>query len=327
MAIVLTTDDTRREVFLKAEQAKIHTGSILPQLDNPASTGDVLKDKDYINGDGDKKIGTLIITDTVQDDGYFGNNGYGVSVNLVSVLDRSTKILELPEPNLAAENIVQGKSIFGVSGTAKLPTLDNPASLGDVLKDKDYIDGAGAKRVGTLVVCDTIKEVESHGEIGIGVEVEIKSSADGSSKTMTLTEPNLKPENIVAGSSIFGVPGTAKKLRVETGTITPAEDVIDLTIPAPFDGYCALLLSAADRLALEEKGANSIYSVRVMNSLYDGVGQIGLINRYNGTGYSAATKTPTASDKGNIYLSGAAGGRYYRAGIVYNYYVYYWEDT
>ena len=134
MGIILTTDDTRREVFLKAEQAKIHTGSILPELTNPAAAG-------------------------------------------------------------------------------------------DVLKDKDYLDGAGAKRVGTLVVCDTIKEVESHGEIGIGVEVEIESSADGSRKTMMLTEPNLKSENIISGVNIFGVPGTAK--TVERITVTTACSVAE----------------------------------------------------------------------------------------------------
>ena len=120
MGIILTTDDTRREVFLKAEQAKIYTGSILPELDNPASIGDVIAGKEYIDGNGDKKSGTLIIADTVQDDGYFGNNGYGLSVNLVSVLDRSTKILTLPEPNLKSENIISGVSIFGVHGTAKI---------------------------------------------------------------------------------------------------------------------------------------------------------------------------------------------------------------
>lgn len=213
------------------------------------------------------------------------------------------------------------------SGGGALPELTTPAEVGHVLAGKEYIDGNGDKRAGTLVVCDTITEVESFGIAGTGVYLDIESTADGSNKTMTLPEPNLKSENIVAGSSIFGVPGTAKKLRVETGSITPAEDVIDITIPAPFDGYCALLLSAADRTALEAKGANSIYSVRVMHALDDSVGQIGIMNRYNGTGYSAATKTPIASNDGNIYLSGANTDRYYRAGIVYNYYVYYWEDT
>ena len=125
MAIVLTTDDTRREVFLKAEQAKIHTESILPELDNPASTGDVLKDKEYIDGNGDKKTGTLVVCDTVQDDGYFGNSGYGVSVNLVSVLDGSTKILTLPETNLLPDNIKSGVDIFGILGTLSLGLFDD----------------------------------------------------------------------------------------------------------------------------------------------------------------------------------------------------------
>ena len=125
MAIILTTDDTRREVFLKAEQAKIHTGSILPTLDNPASTGDVLKDKEYIDGNSDKKTGTLIIADTVQADGYFGNSGYGVSVNLVSVLDGSTKILTLPETNLLPDNIKSGVDIFGILGTLSLGLFDD----------------------------------------------------------------------------------------------------------------------------------------------------------------------------------------------------------
>lgn len=125
MAIVLTTDDTRREVFLKAEQAKIHTGSILPELDNPASIGDVIEGKEYIDGNGDKKSGTLIIADTLQADGYFGNSGYGVSVNLVSVLDGSTKILTLLEPNLLPDNIKSGVDIFGILGTLSLGLFDD----------------------------------------------------------------------------------------------------------------------------------------------------------------------------------------------------------
>ena len=319
MAIILTTDDTRREVFLKAEQAKIHTGSILPQLDNPASTGDVLKDKDYINGDGDKKIGTLIITDTVQDDGYFGNNGYGVSVNLVSVLDRSTKILELPEPNLAAENIVQGKSIFGVSGTAKLPTLDNPASIGDVIAGKEYIDGAGAKRVGTLVVCDTIKEVESHGEIGIGVEVEIESSADGSRKTMMLTEPNLKSENIVSGVSIFGIAGSAKTMRVESGTITPAEDMTTLSVPCSNNPKYAVISTTPENTVNGDIIGAVIYNIN-----YDGLFAGNCIVSYYYSSKIRSTISVAAFDTGiNIP---AIATCFYRAGTAYQWTAYYWED-
>ena len=217
-------------------------------------------------------------------------------------------------------------AIAGIPTGGSLPALTKPAAESDVLAGKEYIDGNGNKKTGTLVVCDTVAEVDTFGSSGVGVNVEIESTADGSTKMLTLPEPNLKPENIKNGVSIFGIAGSAKTMRVETGTITPAEDVIDITIPAPFDGYCALLLSAADRTALEAKGANSIYSVRVMHALDDGIGAIGVANRYNGSTYSAATKIPKASDDGNIYIGGTAG-RYYRAGIVYNYYVYYWEDT
>lgn len=230
----------------------------------------------------------------------------------------TTEKLEFPTEFISAvESIPSG---------GKLPVLTTPAAESDVLAGKEYIDGNGDKKSGTLVVCDTVAEVDTFGNSGVGVNVEIKSTADGSTKILTLLEPNLKPENIKNGVYIFGIGGSAKTLRVETGTITPAKDVIDITIPAPFDGYCALLLSAADRTALEQKGADSIYSVRVMNAFDDGVGQIGIINRYNGTAYSAATKTPVSAADGSIYISGNTG-RYYRAGIVYNYYVYYWEDT
>ena len=119
MGIILTTDDTRREVFLKAEQAKIHTGSIPPELTNPAAAGDVIAGKEYIDGAGAKQEGTLVVCDTVQVDGYFGDNGYGLSVNLVSIIDGSEKTLELPEPNLKPENIKNGVSIFGIAGSAK----------------------------------------------------------------------------------------------------------------------------------------------------------------------------------------------------------------
>ena len=217
------------------------------------------------------------------------------------------------------------EKIAGLS-PAELPELANPAAEKDVLAGKEYIDGSGAKKAGTLVVCDTVQEVETFGLAGTGVHLDIESTADASGKTMTLPEKNLLPENIKSGVRIFAVAGSVKEIRTETGTITLAEDVIDITIPAPFDGYCALLLIAVDRSALEEKGANSIYNVRVMHALDDGIGAIGVANRYNGSTYSAATKIPMASDDGNIYIGGTAG-RYYRAGIVYNYYVYYWEDT
>ena len=119
MAIVLTTDDTRREVFLKAEQAKVQTGSILPELDNPASTGDVIAGKEYIDGNGDKKSGTLVVCDSIVEIETLGIAGTGVSLEIQSTADRSDKTMTLTEPNLKSENIISGVSIFGVPGTAK----------------------------------------------------------------------------------------------------------------------------------------------------------------------------------------------------------------
>ena len=125
MAIVLTTDDTRREVFLKAEQAKIHTGSILPELDNPASIGDVIAGKEYIDGNGDKKSGTLVVCDTVYEVETLPYPGTGLTVELESTVDGSTKILMLPEPNLKSENIISGVSIFDIGGSAKTMRVES----------------------------------------------------------------------------------------------------------------------------------------------------------------------------------------------------------
>ena len=119
MAIVLTTDDTRREVFLKAEQAKIHTESILPELDNPASIGDVIAGKEYIDGNGNKKAGTLVVCDTIEEVKTIGVPGTGVSLDIESTADGSGKTMTLREKNLKSENIKSGISIFGVLGSAK----------------------------------------------------------------------------------------------------------------------------------------------------------------------------------------------------------------
>ena len=115
-------------------------------------------------------------------------------------------------------------AIDNIQSGGELPVLTDPAAAGDVIGGKEYIDGAGAKREGTLVVCDTVGAVETVSNPGVGLEVAVESTADGSTKILTLPEAKLVAENIVAGSSIFGVLGTAKTLRVKTGTFTLAED-------------------------------------------------------------------------------------------------------
>ena len=117
-------------------------------------------------------------------------------------------------------------AIAGIPTGGSLPALTTPAAEKDVLAGKEYIDGSGAKKTGTLVVCDTVQEAEIIGVPGVGLTVEVESSADGSSKTLTLPEPNLKSENIKSGVSIFGVSGSANALKSASGTFTLSEDTL-----------------------------------------------------------------------------------------------------
>ena len=212
-----------------------------------------------------------------------------------------------------------------------LPELTTPAEVGHVLAGKEYIDGNGDKRAGTLVVCDSVVEVENVGIAGTGVSLEIESTADGSTMTMTLPEPNLLPENIVVGSSIFGVPGTAKKLRVETGTITPAEDVMRLELPCMANPKMIVVhltdaslatvvredMVAAMRAHLTgvpyELGTDSsVASVFVTNLQYHNTGG------KRGTISSICTIDPVKITGSSTYK--------WRAGLEYRWTAYYWED-
>lgn len=217
------------------------------------------------------------------------------------------------------------------SGGGELPELTDPAAAGDVIAGKEYIDGAGMKRVGTLVVCDTIEETESFGEGGVGLQVDLKSSADGSTKGMTLPEPNLLPENIKNGVSIFGIAGSAKTMRVETGTITPAEDVMRLELPctanpkmivvhltdASFETVVREDMVAAMRANLAgvpyELGTDSSVANLFITSLqyHNTGGKRGTIN-------SICTLDPVKITGSSTYQ--------WRAGLEYRWTAYYWED-
>ena len=90
-----------------------------------------------------------------------------------------------------------------------LPKLENPAKDSHVVQGLEYIDAGGNKQTGTLVICDTVAPTEGlNGVSGIGVTLEIESSADGSMKIFGFREPNLTRENIKSGVSIFGIQGS-----------------------------------------------------------------------------------------------------------------------
>lgn len=96
----------------------IPSGGELPELTNPAEVGHVVAGKEYIDGSGTKKTGALVVCDSVEEVETVGVPGVGLSVEIESPADGSVGELTLPEPNLLAENIKIGVSIFGVAGSA-----------------------------------------------------------------------------------------------------------------------------------------------------------------------------------------------------------------
>ena len=213
-----------------------------------------------------------------------------------------------------------------------LPELTTPAEVGHVVAGKEYIDGNGNKRAGTLVVCDTVAEVDTFGSSGVGVNVEIESTADGSTKMLTLPEPNLVAENIVAGSSIFGVPGTAKKLRVETGTITPAEDTASLELPCTASPKMFVVLATdatmdsitADNVAamVSAAGYGKTFPTGTDGSHNDRI--IAAVTLHLASGkisVSGVTCAVSPSVTVGVYSSYR-----WKAGLEYQWTAYYWED-
>lgn len=209
------------------------------------------------------------------------------------------------------------------SGGGELPELTTPAEVGHVVAGKEYIDAAGTKKTGTLVVCDTITEVECLGIAGTGVSVDIESSADGSASMLTLPEPNLLAENIKSGVSIFGVLGSAKTMRVETGTITPAEDTKSITIPCT-GGAKAFNLEATDDVLIAIEGQSLIYAVGFAGNFLRKQNIASAVNTAMTVWYKTqyASGGITAQNSGGVTLS-----------LNYNFYpgtyrweAYYWED-
>lgn len=209
------------------------------------------------------------------------------------------------------------------SGGGSLPELTDPAAEPDVLAGKEYIDASGTKKAGTLVVCDTITEVESLGIAGTGVTVDIESSADRSASTLTLREPDLASENIKSGVSIFGVLGSAKTMRVETGTITPAEDTKSITIPCT-DGAKAFILEATDDAMSAIEGQSLIYAVAFAGNFLRKHNIEAAVNTAMTVWYKTqyASSGITAQNSGGVTLS--LNFNFYPG--TYRWAAYYWED-
>ena len=222
-------------------------------------------------------------------------------------------------------------AIAGIPTGGSLPALTKPAAESDVLAGKEYIDGSSNKQTGTLVVCDTIEEVETIGVPGTGVSVDIESSADGSSMTMTLPEPNLKPENIKSGVMIYGCTGNAKILRVETGTITPAEDVMALEPPCTANPKMIIVhLTDASLETVVREDMVAAMRINLTGVPYE-QGTDGSVAsiftaalQYHNTGGKRG-RTNAICKMNPVKIAGTKTYKW-RAGLEYRWTAYYWED-
>lgn len=200
-----------------------------------------------------------------------------------------------------------------------LPELTTPAEVGHVLAGKEYIDGNGGKKAGTLVVCDTVQDDGYFGDNGYGLSVNLVSVIDGSAKTLELPEPNLKSENIISGVRIFGVPGTARKLRVEMGTITPAEDTQTITIPVT-----GKVLDIVGVSVPAETGY--VIAVSYSKGNFDVDAQIGGYFRYSSPTSIISAGIVVSIQDGNMIVTIGNTARSFAAGATYRWTVYNWED-
>ena len=223
-------------------------------------------------------------------------------------------------------------AIVSIPTGSELPELTAPAEVGHVVAGKEYIDGNGNKRAGTLVVCDTIVEAEHFGVAGTGVSLDLESTADGSSMTMTLPEPDLASENIKSGVSIFGVPGSAKTLRVETGTITPAEDSFAFELPCTAnpnvinvhmtDAAMETILTGSVNAALTAIGTNTEIKSGAADNLRSSFRAI--VTVFVGSAAQVLQNTQEISmDAVTLKVS---SGYPWKAGCEYQWTAYYWED-
>ena len=123
------------------------------------------------------------------------------------------------DANLLPENIAQGVSIFGVNGiNVGVDTSDANAAAGDLLSGKTAYAG-GVKLTGTIPSqgAQTITPGTSDQTIAAGKYL--------SGAQTVLGDPNLLPENIAQGVSLFGVAGALASgaIKGATGTVSIAQ--------------------------------------------------------------------------------------------------------
>lgn len=100
----------------------IPSGGDLPVLTRPAAAGDILAGKEAVSGSGSKLTGTLHVCSTVAidtDEQYPYVSGGMAYAPVKSSADYSGGVVSWSEPDALAANIIAGKTILGVTGTAE----------------------------------------------------------------------------------------------------------------------------------------------------------------------------------------------------------------
>lgn len=224
-------------------------------------------------------------------------------------------------------------AIAGIPTGGSLPALTTPAAEKDVLAGKEYIDGSGAKKAGTLVVCDSVDDdAWPLAEPGVGLLVGIESRVDGSRKNLSLQEPNLLAENIKSGVSIFGIAGSVKEIRTETGTITPAEDSLELELPCTAnpnvinvhmtDAAMGTILTGTVNAALTSVGTNTEIKSGAVSNLKSSFRAI--VTVFVGSAKQVLQNTQEITMDAVILKT--SSGYPWKAGCEYQWTAYYWED-
>lgn len=223
--------------------------------------------------------------------------------------------------------------IANIPTSGELPVLSSPAGVGHVVAGKEYIDALGNKQTGTMVICDSVNNVEEVGEAGIGVHVKIESTVDKSSDVLTLQDPNFKPENIKSGISIFNVTGSVKEIRTETGTITPAEDSASLALPCTANPKMFVVQTTNTALdsIIADNAAAMVSAVGCWKAFPTGTDgahvdkNIAAVTVHITSGkiaVSGVTCEVSASVTVGVYSTYR-----WKAGVEYQWTAYYWEDN